>query len=260
MNKNSVSKLIICSLCVLFLVRVISLSGAGSKLEYSQFTTEMQQGRISEVKLGANPQFLPASLIGTKAFIKTTTNMRKTVNISSNEEQSTKLIVDNVKGDIQIPTANNWHIWYEELSAICFPLLLFTYGTLELLEITTNWKFLTNVKPYVVIAFLLILPIMLAHQYWDTIKVRNPLPYVQFLQEVQNGKVEKIGLSPDRSRGVVDTKDGNRDIVNLPPDDRLDGILTQNIKGKIYTIPDDQFNDIVTKNNAKVKGYRNHSP
>lgn len=259
MNKNSVSKLIICSLYVLFLVRVISLSGAGSKLEYSQFITEMQQGRIGEVRLGANPQLLPASLIGTKAFITTTTNMSKTVHIPPNEKQSIKLIVDNVKGDIQIPTTNNWHIWYEELSAIFIPLLLLTFGALTILDITTDWKFLTNIKPSVVIALLLLLPIMLAHQYWDTIKIHNPLPYVQFLQEVQKGNVEKLGLSPDRSRAVVDRKDGDRDIVNLPPDDRLDGILTQNVQGKIYTIPDDHFNDIVTKNNAKVKGYRNHS-
>ena len=259
MNKNSVSKFIICSLYVLFLLRVISVYGAGSKLEYSQFITEMQQGRIGEVKLGANPQFLPASLIGTKAFIKTTTNMHKTVYISPNEEQSIELIVNNVKGDIQIPTANNWHIWYEELSAICFPLLLLTFGTLKILDITTNWKFLSNLKPYVVVAFLLLVPIMLAHQYWDTIKIHNPLPYVQFLQEVQNGSVEKLGLSPDRSRAVVDRKDGDRDIVNLPPDDRLDDILRQNIQGKIYTIPDDQFNDIVTKDNAKIRGFKQHS-
>jgi ATP-dependent Zn protease len=101
--------------------------------------------------------------------------------------------------------------------------------------------------------------IMLAHQYWDRAKVHNPLPYVRFIQEVQNGKVANVGLSPDRSRAVVDDKDGYRDIVNLPPDDRLDNILNQNVKGKIYTIPDDLFNAIVIKNNAKVKGVRNYS-
>lgn len=259
MNKNSVSKLIVCSLYVLFLIKVISVYGSGSKLEYSQFSTEIQQGRISEVKLGANPQFLPASLIGTKALVRTTSNKRKTVDIPPNEEQAIRLILNNVRGDIQIPTVNDWHVWYEELSAICIPLLLLIFGTLKILDMTINWKFLQNLKPYGAVIFLLLVPTMLAHQYWDKIKIHNPLPYVQFLQEVQNGKVEKLGFSPDRSRAVVDSKDGDQDIVNLPPDDRLDNILKQNIQGKIYTIPDDQFNDIVTKSNAKVRGFKQHA-
>jgi ATP-dependent Zn protease len=259
MNKESLSKFILCILCVLFLGRIISLSGSGTNLEYSQFVAEVQQGKIKEVKLGANPQLAPASWIGTKAFIKDTNYTNKTVNILPNDERIIKLILNNVKGNISIPTQNDWHVWYEELSGICLPLLLSLFGVSELFYIITSRKLLLQVRSFAGIGMVIVVIIMLAHQYWDRAKVHNPLPYVLFIQEVQNGKVANVGLSPDRSRAVVDDKDGYRAIVNLPPDDRLDNILNQNVKGKIYTIPDDRFNAIVIKNNAKVKGIRNYS-
>jgi ATP-dependent Zn protease len=240
MNKELLSKIVICILIVLFLVRIVFLSGAGSNLEYSQFITEVQQGRVHEVKLGANPQFLPASSIGTKAFIKTKNHEHKIVDIPANDEQLIKLIVDSVRGNIEIPPKNDWHVWYEELSRIFTPLLLFLFGMSELLYVITNRKQLLRVRSYVAIILVFVVPIMFAHQYWDRAKIHNPLPYALFIQEVQDGKIKNVSLLPDRSRAVVDDKDGYRDIVNLPPDDRLDNILTQNVKVKIYTIPEDQ--------------------
>ena len=259
MNKESLSKFILCMLCVLFLVRIISLSGSGTNSEYGQFVTDVQQGKIKEVKLGANPQLAPASLIGTKAFVKSINYTSKTIDIPPNDERITKLILNNVKGNISIPTQNDWHVWYEELSRICIPLLLSLFGISQLLYIITNRKLLLKVRSFAGIGMVIVVIIMLTHQYWNRATVHNPLPYVRFIQELQDGKVANVGLSPDRSRAVVDDKDGYRDIVNLPPDDRLDNIMNQNVKGKIYTIPDDRFNAIVIKNNAKVKGVKNYS-
>jgi len=259
MNKELLSKIVVCVLLALLLVRIISLSGSGTNLEYSQFIADVQQGRIKDVKLGANPQLAPASSIGTKAFIKTTNYTNKTIDIPPNDERLIKLILNNVKGNISIPTQNDWHVWYEELSRICLPLLLSLFIGSQLLYVITNQKVLLKVRSFVWLGMVIVLLIMFAHQYWDRVKVHNPLPYARFIQELQDGKVANVGLSLDRSRAVVDDKDGYRDIVNLPPDDRLDNILNQNVKGKIYTIPDDLFNEIVTKNNAKVKGFKNYS-
>ena len=98
-------------LCVLFLVRIISLSGSGTNSEYGQFVTDVQQGKIKEVKLGANPQLAPASLIGTKAFVKSINYTSKTIDIPPNDERITKLILNNVKGNISIPTQNDWNTY-----------------------------------------------------------------------------------------------------------------------------------------------------
>jgi cell division protease FtsH len=45
-------------------------------------------------------------------------------------------------------------------------------------------------------------------------------------------------LSADRSRAVVTAKDGTKALVNLPPNDnQLVNILTENVKGNIYVLP-----------------------
>ncbi len=52
--------------------------------------------------------------------------------------------------------------------------------------------------------------------------------YSQLIEAVQNRKIEKIGLSADRSQAQVITADGTRVQVNLPPDPQLIDILTEN--------------------------------
>ena len=52
--------------------------------------------------------------------------------------------------------------------------------------------------------------------------------YSQLIEAVENHKIEKIGLSADRSQAQVITADGTRVQVNLPPDPQLIDILTEN--------------------------------
>ncbi len=52
--------------------------------------------------------------------------------------------------------------------------------------------------------------------------------YSQLIEAVENRKIEKIGLSADRSQAQVITADGTRVQVNLPPDPQLIDILTEN--------------------------------
>jgi cell division protease FtsH len=54
-------------------------------------------------------------------------------------------------------------------------------------------------------------------------------PYSQFIQEVQQQRVEKVRISSDRSKAEVTTNDAKRILVNLPPEDpELIAILTTN--------------------------------
>jgi cell division protease FtsH len=67
---------------------------------------------------------------------------------------------------------------------------------------------------------------------------QKTLKYSQFIQEVKQGEIENVGLSADRSRALVQAKDGTKAIVNLPPNDnQLVNILTDNVKGNIYVLP-----------------------
>ena len=67
---------------------------------------------------------------------------------------------------------------------------------------------------------------------------QKTLKYSQFIQQVKEGEVENVGLSADRSRALVQTKDGTKMTVNLPPNDnQLVNILTTNVKGNIYVLP-----------------------
>ncbi|WP_309738236.1 ATP-dependent zinc metalloprotease FtsH3 [Chamaesiphon sp. OTE_20_metabat_361] len=67
---------------------------------------------------------------------------------------------------------------------------------------------------------------------------QKTLKYSQFIQEVKQGEIENVGLSADRSRALVQAKDGTKALVNLPPNDnQLVNILTENVKGNIYVLP-----------------------
>jgi cell division protease FtsH len=67
---------------------------------------------------------------------------------------------------------------------------------------------------------------------------QKTLKYSQFIQEVKQGEIENVGLSADRSRALVQAKDGTKATVNLPPNDnQLINILTDNVKGNIYVLP-----------------------
>jgi cell division protease FtsH len=67
---------------------------------------------------------------------------------------------------------------------------------------------------------------------------QKTLKYSQFIQEVKQGEIENVGLSADRSRALVQAKDGTKALVNLPPNDnQLVNILTANVKGNIYVLP-----------------------
>lgn len=57
---------------------------------------------------------------------------------------------------------------------------------------------------------------------------RQTWRYKQFIDEVQSRKVEKIGISADRTQAQVITQDGSRVLVNLPNDPGLLDILTKN--------------------------------
>jgi cell division protease FtsH len=53
--------------------------------------------------------------------------------------------------------------------------------------------------------------------------------YSQFIQEVEQNRVEKVRISSDRSKAEVTTNDAKRVLVNLPPEDpELIDILTKN--------------------------------
>jgi cell division protease FtsH len=58
---------------------------------------------------------------------------------------------------------------------------------------------------------------------------RESWRYSQFIQEVEGKKVEKVSISADRTRALVQASDGNKVMVNLPPNDPdLINILTEN--------------------------------
>ncbi|KAM3100041.1 ATP-dependent zinc metalloprotease FtsH3 [Phormidesmis sp. 146-35] len=78
-------------------------------------------------------------------------------------------------------------------------------------------------------ALLAIVVIALATTFFDDRpQTRETWRYSQFIQEVQSNKVEKVSLSADRTRALVQVQDGNRVQVNLPPDPELINILIKN--------------------------------
>lgn len=57
---------------------------------------------------------------------------------------------------------------------------------------------------------------------------REVWSYSQFIQEVRQGKVERVSLSADRTRAQVTPENGEKKIVNLPNDAELIDILSKN--------------------------------
>ncbi len=74
-------------------------------------------------------------------------------------------------------------------------------------------------------------------------QTEQKLKYSKFIQEVKQGEIENVGLSADRSIAKVQAKDGTKMVVNLPPNDnQLINILTDNVKGNIYVLPQNDDN------------------
>jgi cell division protease FtsH len=78
-------------------------------------------------------------------------------------------------------------------------------------------------------ALLAIVVIALATAFFDKQpQARETWRYSQFIQQVESNNVNKVSLSADRSRAVVQSQDGSRILVNLPNDPDLINILTKN--------------------------------
>jgi cell division protease FtsH len=78
-------------------------------------------------------------------------------------------------------------------------------------------------------ALLAIVVIALATAFFDKQpQTRESWRYSQFIQEVQSNNVNKVSLSADRSKALVQVQDGNKVVVNLPNDPDLINILTKN--------------------------------
>jgi cell division protease FtsH len=67
------------------------------------------------------------------------------------------------------------------------------------------------------------------------------IKYSQFIQQVKQGEIENVGLSADRTKASIQSKDGTKKTVDLPPNDpQLIDILTANVKGNIYVQPQNE--------------------
>ena len=78
-------------------------------------------------------------------------------------------------------------------------------------------------------ALLAIVVIALATAVFDNKpQTRETWRYSQFIQEVEKNNVNKVSLSSDRTRALIQAQDGNRVLVNLPSDPELISILTRN--------------------------------
>jgi cell division protease FtsH len=67
------------------------------------------------------------------------------------------------------------------------------------------------------------------------------IKYSQFIQQVKQGQIENVGLSADRTKALIQGKDNTKKTVDLPPNDpQLIDILTANVKGNIYVLPQNE--------------------
>lgn len=87
-------------------------------------------------------------------------------------------------------------------------------------------------------ALLLIVVIALGTAFFDKQPQngKETWRYSHFIQEVQQGRVERVSLSSDRSKALLASPDGNKVVVNLPKDPELLDILTKN-KVDISVLP-----------------------
>jgi ATP-dependent Zn protease len=68
-------------------------------------------------------------------------------------------------------------------------------------------------------------------------KAKKSLEYSAFIQQVEQGKVKKVGLSVDRTKALIKDPDGTPIVVNIPPKaSQLIDILTKN-SVEVYIIP-----------------------
>jgi ATP-dependent Zn protease len=104
-----------------------------------------------------------------------------------------------------------------------------------------------NFRPRLLLLTIASLTIGLSSCFTDVIRevnkseqlsqVKQTLSYTEFVQQVQQGKIKKVGLSPDRTKVLIKDKDGAKIVVNLPPKDSgLIDILTKN-SVEIYILP-----------------------
>ncbi|HTL88895.1 MAG TPA: ATP-dependent zinc metalloprotease FtsH3 [Leptolyngbya sp.] len=92
-------------------------------------------------------------------------------------------------------------------------------------------------------ALLAIVVIALATAVFDKQpQTRETWRYSQFIQEVEKNNVNKVSLSSDRTRALIQAQDGNRVLVNLPSDPELISILTRN-NVDISVLPASDGND-----------------
>ena len=71
---------------------------------------------------------------------------------------------------------------------------------------------------------------------------RESWKYSKFIQEVQDGKVETVKLSADRTRALVTAQDGKQVLVNLPNDPQLISILSdRGVDISVLPQSDDSF-------------------
>ncbi|WP_368005396.1 ATP-dependent zinc metalloprotease FtsH3 [Laspinema palackyanum] len=76
-------------------------------------------------------------------------------------------------------------------------------------------------------AMLAIVVIFLATTFFENqTSTEETWRYSQFIQEVQNNRIDKVVISSDRSRARVTAQDGKKVVVNLPNDPELLNILT----------------------------------
>jgi cell division protease FtsH len=67
------------------------------------------------------------------------------------------------------------------------------------------------------------------------------IKYSQFIQQVKQGEIDNVGLSADRTKALIQGKDSIKKTVDLPPNDpQLIDILTANVKGNIYVLPQNE--------------------
>ena len=104
MSKSWWQKIALYIVWGILLLQILSLVKTVSRietpLEYSQFIEKVRQNEVEDVRLSANPEFFPASLLGTQAFIKTKNGKTQTANISSNNNGLIKLLVSHVNGNL----------------------------------------------------------------------------------------------------------------------------------------------------------------
>ena len=71
---------------------------------------------------------------------------------------------------------------------------------------------------------------------------RETWKYSKLIQEVQDGRIERVGLSADRTKALVTAQDGSKIIVNLPNDpDLIDILSTKGVDISVLPQSDESF-------------------